>query len=547
MMLFLLACTSLSFNGWNASPKLTSAPTLTLTGTEYFSYFGGGAAGVGDLNGDGYDDLAVGAYQGAGFAGSAYIYYGSASGPSLAVSLAAPDPNGFYFGRACAGGDLNGDGYSDLVIAAPTAGSGYEGFVYVFYGSSTGISTTPDLSISGTASQQLGWSLATGDINGDGYDDIAVGAPYDTAYGYTAVYEGTSNGLDTSPAMSVRGTQAALGYDVALGDLDNDGIAELVIEESGYNGATGQVQVLQSSTGNWVVINGTQGGAQFGDNIEITGDMNGDGYNDLAVSSTYGRTLNGQMDIFLGGSNISTTSAATVNGVAGALASHLGSPGDIDGDGKADVLFGGSSYDNGRGTAEVWSGARGGLASSATLNLYGTAASDGFGSVVGGAGDLNGDGLLDYFVTAPFGASGYGEVQIFTGDPLSLDTGDTATDTAVDTATDTNSDTAVDTADSTPDTAVDTADSTPDTAIDDTADSTPDTAIDDTAIDTSTHDSTGDSSPTDDSQPVADDSQPVTDTGKTEEGCGGCQSSGGTLSTMMVLAAGLALSQRRRA
>lgn len=130
-----------------------------------------------------------------------------------------------------------------------------------------------------------------------------------------------------------------------------------------------------------------------------------------------------------------TSSVATVHGQSGGSARHVGAPGDVDGDGLADLLFGGSGYDSGRGYAEVWSGATSGLSSAATATLYGTAANDAFGYTVGGAGDVNSDGVKDFFVSAPTASASVGEVQIFLGVVAPPDTGDTGVVDTGDTGT----------------------------------------------------------------------------------------------------------------
>ena len=155
-------------------------------------------AGAGDVNGDGYDDLIVGApgfglfdENGYAYTGAAFVFFGSASGiqsgaPGATVARIASDHtpytnNHSAFGTSVAGvGDLNGDGFADVVVGAPYQNDGQQnpGAIYVFLGSATGIVAT-DAGMaaakleSGSLNSWVGWSEAgAGDVNGDGYDDL---------------------------------------------------------------------------------------------------------------------------------------------------------------------------------------------------------------------------------------------------------------------------------------------------------------------------------------------------------------------------------------
>src|SRR6185503_10773183 len=116
---------------------------------QVMGFMGSSVDGAGDVNGDGYDDLIVGAYtydNGQTDEGRAYAYYGSPSGPSTTANWTAEANQGSaYFGISVAGaGDLNGDGYDDVVVGAPgyTNGQSSEGRAFVYYGSASGLSAT---------------------------------------------------------------------------------------------------------------------------------------------------------------------------------------------------------------------------------------------------------------------------------------------------------------------------------------------------------------------------------------------------------------------
>ncbi|HEC76242.1 MAG TPA: hypothetical protein ENI33_03140, partial [Thermoplasmatales archaeon] len=164
-------------------------------GENAFDYFGYSVSIAGDVNGDGYNDVIIGAYgndDAGSYAGKAYVYYDSFSGLSSTPDWTATGENAFdYFDYSIStAGDVNGDGYDDIIIGAygnDDAGSD-TGKVYVYYGSSSGLSSTPDWTDTGENADDLfGSSVSTaGDVNGDGYDDIIVGASLNNEAGAEA-------------------------------------------------------------------------------------------------------------------------------------------------------------------------------------------------------------------------------------------------------------------------------------------------------------------------------------------------------------------------
>jgi hypothetical protein len=184
----------------------------TLNGTNGFrlaglapgNYTGLASASAGDVNGDGFADLIIGAFGADSNTGSSYVVFGKASGFTSNFDLSTLNgTNGFridgeaandYSGISVASaGDVNGDGFADLIIGAQGIGAS-TGFGYVVFGKASGFSSTFDLSaLNGTNGFRLngvtgndftGKSVASaGDVNGDGFSDVIVGAPYADPHG----------------------------------------------------------------------------------------------------------------------------------------------------------------------------------------------------------------------------------------------------------------------------------------------------------------------------------------------------------------------------
>ncbi len=165
-----------------AASSITSRILIDPAGEHTGDEFGHSVAWVGDVNGDGYDDLLVGAFRYPEIAsvGQAYLYFGGLAIDSVA-DLVIPAPTGGmgWFGVSVASaGDFNGDGYPDFIIGAQQAG--YEGKAFIYYGGPS-LDATPDVTLIGESTGSLtafGASVSSaGDVNGDGFDDVIVGAP----------------------------------------------------------------------------------------------------------------------------------------------------------------------------------------------------------------------------------------------------------------------------------------------------------------------------------------------------------------------------------
>jgi len=178
-----------------------------------FAGFGTSAAGVGDIDGDGFDDVVVGEPfdASATMPGNAYLFRGSAGGlrVSPAIVLHGLTP-GDGFGDAVAGADFDGDGYDDVAVGARRAG-----IVYVFRGGPTGLAATPAWTLVGPGgvSSAFGSAVATSlDSNADGYADLVIGAPNElSGVGRAYFYAGGPIGLAPMPTVTMHGTSSTAG------------------------------------------------------------------------------------------------------------------------------------------------------------------------------------------------------------------------------------------------------------------------------------------------------------------------------------------------
>jgi len=207
-------------------------------------FLGRSVSCAGDVNGDGYSDIIVGYpyyTNGQTDEGAALIYHGSSSGISSNVTRVIEGNQsltGVGWSVSCAG-DVNGDGYSDVIIGARAYDNDIieEGACFIYHGSSSGIGTNAAVMLDGNQGNSLFGDKVSGvgDINGDGYSDIIVGAPsYDngtTDEGAAFVYLGSSNGINITPSRMIESNQANSFFGVVsgIGDVNGDGYSDVAV------------------------------------------------------------------------------------------------------------------------------------------------------------------------------------------------------------------------------------------------------------------------------------------------------------------------------
>ena len=442
-----------------ATPATLNLATLNPTTTGFrLDNAGGGrwngreVSGIGDINGDGIDDFAIGAHladrNGRENSGSTYVVYGEENGFDANINLSnlLDNSDGFRIDGARAfdrsgisvssAGDVNNDGYDDLIIGAyyadPNGNS--SGSTYIIYSKDGDFESNIDLlnltssegiRINGeSAGDVSGWSVSSGDINGDDVNDIIIGArladPNGANSGSTYVVFGGEGRLNTDIELSAiaRGDDNAgfrldgesagdlSGNFVSAGDINNDGYDDIIIganrasTNGHWSGATyvvsGKVvsNLASELSGERIInlativasddnagfrLDGENGGDWNGHSVDSAGDVNGDGYDDILIGAVW----------------------ADPNGIWGSGATY--------------VVFGKSSVFS--GTINLSDIARGD--GSTGFRLDGENEHDNSGRSAASAGDFNDDGYDDIIIGAryasPNGVSGSGSTYLVFG------------------------------------------------------------------------------------------------------------------------------------
>ncbi len=433
-------------------------------------YSGRWVSSAGDVNGDGFDDVLVSA-PGAGAGASIYVVFGKTAGFDATLALSSLDgSNGFrldlttfsFFNsnEVSSAGDVNGDGFADLIVGDMNGNpdGNYSGSSYVVFGKASAFAATLDLSsldgsngfrLDGAAAYDFSGNSVSnaGDVNGDGFDDLIVSAPYANpngdfsgssyvvfgkAAGFAATLDLSS--LDGSNGFRLDGVAAydfSGGSVSSAGDVNDDGFADLLV-----GGASGADPNGNYSSSSYVVfgkaagfdaalalssLDGSNGfrldlttatDSLFGYSVSSAGDVNGDGFDDLIVGAPL-VSLNGDnsgssyvvfgkaagFSATLDVSSLNGSNGFRLDGAAGdGLGGSVSNAGDVNGDGFADLIISASS-------SYVVFGKASGF--SATLDVSNLDSNSGFrldgastGISVSCAGDVNGDGFADLMAGA---------------------------------------------------------------------------------------------------------------------------------------------------
>ena len=361
--------------------KSLSSPDATFNGERENAYAGYDVAGAGDTNGDGLDDILIGAYgdtEEGTLAGKAYLVLGAPAATMVPEATFRAEGGANYAGRALDGaGDVDGDGFADLLIGADGNGEGgaNSGAAYLIFGPTSGDQSLSgaDVKFTGTASgDRAGIDVAgAGDVDNDGYSDLLIGA-YGASYG--GVDGGVAYLVYGDPGisdMSLAGAQALfgaeydsdrVGYSLAgAGDTNGDGYDDILIGAyaNDDNGASsGKVYLLHGPLNGQMLLSsadaeflGESADDEAGSSVAGAGDVNGDGFDDVLMGSPEPIGEAGRAYLFFGpqtGTMYMADANAVMSGESSddGAAMSLGGGGDLDGDGLMDVIIGATGTDN---------------------------------------------------------------------------------------------------------------------------------------------------------------------------------------------------------
>ena len=389
---------------------------------------------TGDMNGDGYADVAVSGFS--DNAGVVRTYLGGGGGlENTSWSTRYGDFYSDFAFSLSAAGDMNGDGHADIIVGAPWDDT--NGLAYVCFGSDDGLINgwTADFQ----TNARFGAAVAgAGDVNGDGFADALVGAENytngESNEGAAFLYLGSGGGLTTKPAWKTESDQqdARMHAASGAGDLDGNGYDDLIVgTEDWDNGQSneGRIQIFLgnesglSLTPSWELESDVED-AQLGYAVGAAGDVDGDGYDDVIAGYRGINSGDGRVIIYFGhGSTVVEALPWTADptNAGGQFGSAVAGAGAVNGDGYSDVIVGARFYTNGElqeGAAFVYLGADGGPELVADWSAESDVVQSDFGISVAGAGDVNGDGFDDVIVGAP--KVGDGTVFVYHGSPSGL-------------------------------------------------------------------------------------------------------------------------------
>jgi FG-GAP repeat len=343
-----------------------------------------------------------------------------AQGQSALFFFEGPSGTKTFGSSVGSAGDVNGDGVEDVVVGHPgdSINGSFSGSARVYSGADGGVL---HVFAGEDPNDGLGRAIGRGgDVNGDGFDDVVVGVPFDFVQdrGSVRVYSGLNGALLHKFTGLVGGDLFGWSVDCG-GDVDGDGLADVIVGAPSADPTrlnSGSAYVFSGATGQLLhQFDGDSKLGNLGIAVAMVEDANGDGFDDLVVGA-HREGPGGRAFVFSGvdGSTLLTLDGAFPEGMFGGAVSGAG---DVNGDGRGDVIVGTwADGTNGQqsGVAQVFSGADG----SVLHSFYGQSDFTNLGASVAGAGDLNGDQLDDLLVGANDGPAG--EVRAYSGADGSL-------------------------------------------------------------------------------------------------------------------------------
>ena len=368
----------------------TSTAVATISAEAFGDNLGFSVASAGDVNGDGIDDILIGARSNDtnGIqAGRVYLFLGPVSG-----SLAATNADAIIFGAAfnelgravAPAGDLNGDGFDDIVLGTDIAGTGQAGQVFIFNGPLSGqrSAASADAIITGSfANESFGAAVASaGDVNGDGINDIIVGAPRfpldgngtGRAYVFFGPIAGSLIATQANVIIFGEALNDDFGRSVAAGnDVNGDGVADVIVGADQlfsvgagkayvfYGPLSGNIQAASAGA----ILTGEADRDLFGSAVTSVGDFNGDGFSDVTVGASENQIAgvrSGRTYTFFGPLTGTIPAANADSIIAGSFQDQLGfsvAGGDLNGDGAPDLVVGAPQFTTGaHGYAAIFFG-----------------------------------------------------------------------------------------------------------------------------------------------------------------------------------------------
>ncbi|MBK9402909.1 MAG: FG-GAP repeat protein [Ignavibacteria bacterium] len=348
-------------DGNNIYESSDSHDSLIIYGQESAGYLGMSVSNAGDVNRDGYSDVIVGAPGWGGMIGKSRIFFGGPYMDNIADVILSGDAGEIFGYPGSSAGDVNGDGFDDVVIGAS---GNIVDRVYIYYGGFN-MDNIPDKIFEvNDVNINFGRSVSSaGDVNGDGYSDVIVGG--------TGKYNSGVVGRSY----------------IYFGGLDMDNLADIIM--------TGEMQ-----------------DKYFGNSVSTAGDVNMDGYSDVIVGDFEYNGV-GRAYIYYGGYNMNNTADVIMTGELqdSYFGGSISTAGDINNDGYSDVIVGSVGYNNLTGRAYVFYGGVN-MNNVPDIILTGDSINYEFGSSVSKAGDINGDGFSDIIVSAP-NSNNTGRVYVF--------------------------------------------------------------------------------------------------------------------------------------